>query len=528
MFRHKLYLAFFLLLLITLLQTGLAVWVSGVASYHVERSRIANQMLSEFISLGADKQRLKVWVAQALLVKESPIYQRDNYLRQMNNQLVNLNALILHDQRLAESAEDYAAISQQMKTLSILETNVQALQRSLEEKDAQPLSDPDLWRLLIEIFDNLEGLDLKHVIAEAIDLQRQRSAKAETAAAEALSRVRSLVIGVMIFGSITAILLALLLSRSLYRPLEQLLKGTSALADGDLSYRLPEQGHSEFTMLSRSFNQMAASLQNSLKKEEEHSRQIEQKVTERTRQLQHAIEQLQSAEQQQKRFLADVSHELRTPATAIRGEAEISLRGQDKSPEIYKESLLRIADTANQLSDRIDDLLMLIRGDQEMQLRLRSVTVEQLAQSLSKQAAAALMQHGITLHSFEYIPDEKLHNALLIDLDKIQQAVIIVLDNAARYSPAKTPVALTIQVDSVVEIIIADSGIGISDDDQQHIFDRYFRADGARKLRPDGLGIGLCLCRYIIESHHGQIAVESTLGEGTRVKIELPLMDEHE
>ncbi|WP_200858796.1 hypothetical protein [Methylophaga lonarensis] len=188
MFRHKLYLAFFLLLLITLLQTGLAVWVSGVASYHVERSRIANQMLSEFISLGADKQRLKVWVAQALLVKESPIYQRDNYLRQMNNQLVNLNALILHDQRLAESAEDYAAISQQMKTLSILETNVQALQRSLEEKDAQPLSDPDLWRLLIEIFDNLEGLDLKHVIAEAIDLQRQRSAKAETAAAEALSR----------------------------------------------------------------------------------------------------------------------------------------------------------------------------------------------------------------------------------------------------------------------------------------------------------------------------------------------------
>ena len=110
-FRSKLYLAFFLLLAITLVQAGLAIWASGVASYHVERSRVANQMLAEFITLGADKQRLKVWLAQSLLTKDSTVEQRDQYLGQMQQSLADLNTLLQHDQRLSEHPDDFAAIS---------------------------------------------------------------------------------------------------------------------------------------------------------------------------------------------------------------------------------------------------------------------------------------------------------------------------------------------------------------------------------------------------------------------------------
>lgn len=525
LFRNRLYLAFFLLLTITLLQASLAVWVSGVASYHVERGRVANQMLNEFIALGADKQRLKVWLAQSLLTKESPIDQRDNYLQQMYNHLENINTLLIQDQKLAQTPEDFGAISQQMKTLSILETNVQALQRSLEEKETQALSEAELWLLLIETFDNLEGLDLKHVIANAINLQRERSSTAEYAAAEALEHVKFLVVVMLIFGSITAIALALVLSRSLYKPIQQLLNGTSALAEGNLNYRLPEQGHSEFTMLSRSFNQMAAGLEHAIQKEENHSKLVEQEVAERTRQLQHALEQLQQAEQQQKRFLADVSHELRTPATAIRGEAEICLRGQDKEAQVYKDSLLRIVGTANDLSNRIDDLLMLVRGEQQLQLHLKTVSIIDFWQKLKNAAEPLLSGHSKKLVT-SCKPDNISSDAkLYIDIDKMQQAVLILLDNAITYSPKASTITMELTIDEQLVIQIQDSGIGIAETDLSFIFDRYFRAENARQIRPDGLGIGLSLCRFIVEAHHGAIHLTSERQVGTSATIELPLME---
>ena len=208
MFRSKLYLAFCLLLSITLLQAALAIWASGVASYHVERSRVANQMLAEFITLGADKQRLKVWLAQSLLTKDSTVEQRDIYLGRMQQSLADLNSLLQHDQLLSEHPDDFAAINQQLKSLSILETNVAALEKSLKNKQVKPEHEAQIWRLLIQTFDNLEGLDLKHLIADSIELQRQRSEQAEEKAATALQRVKLLVVVVSLFGAACAVSLA--------------------------------------------------------------------------------------------------------------------------------------------------------------------------------------------------------------------------------------------------------------------------------------------------------------------------------
>lgn len=517
MFRTKLYLAFFTLVLITILQAGLASWAGQVASVQVERGRIANQMLTEFIALGADKQRLKVWLAQALLTKEAPLEQRDHYLARMQQNLQQIHNLLLQDQGLAQNADDYQVIAQQLKNLSILETNVDALKRSLLAKSRQqqiaPRSEADIWRLLIQTFDNLEGLDLKKLIAESIAIQKQRSAAAEQAASKALQQTKVLLIGCGLFGVLAAAIFAFLLARTSYRPLQSLLEGTAAISRGDLAYRLPEQGNAEFALLSRSFNQMAAALERAHHAEIAQIQQTEHIVHERTAQLQQALQELQHAETQQQQFLADVSHELRTPATAIRGEAEVMLRGHDKSSDEYKDSLLRIVDTSAQLSNRIDELLMLVRGDRQLQIRFKQYRLAQLWPQWQALAQRVEQSSGIPLH-WPALDDATLQVALYVDAERCLQALQIVLDNAVKYGQGQ-PIWVSLQPimndrqSPQLALHVYDAGIGIPAAEQHRLFERYYRASNAQQQRPDGLGIGLSLCRAIMHAQHGDVMILS-------------------
>jgi len=513
-YRHKLYLAFALLVSLAVVQATLSLWTSQTAATHVERSRIANQMLAEFIALGADKQRLKVWLAQALLIQDQAPQTREKYLQQMQASIQTLNRLILLDQQLADTSADFAAINTQQQTVSILSTNISMLQYNLQQKAArqqrEPLDPAQTWRLLIEIFDNLEGLDLKHLIAEAIELQKSRSEQAEIRASEALQQARLLVLTTCITAMVLAIWLALLLARSVYRPLQQLLQGTSALAEGQLDTRLPEQGQQEFRLLARSFNQLAASLQRARNKEAQYIRQTEQIVTDRTAQLQEAIAQLQQAEQRQQRFLADVSHELRTPATTIRGEAEIALRGADKSADDYKLSLIRIVETTAELTDRIDDLLLLIRSEQNMQLHFKQQSVQSLWPQWLEQAQRFCQAQQVSCLS-DTPTATVLAQQLYLDPVKTAQALQILLDNAVRYG-AHRPIhlAATLHQDCL-QLSVSDSGIGVEPPEQAHIFQRYYRSAPARQLRPDGLGIGLALCQALLKAQHGEVKVQSPL-----------------
>lgn len=512
MYRHKLYLAFALLVSLAVVQATLSLWTSQTAATHVERSRIANQMLAEFIALGADKQRLKVWLAQALLIQDQAPQTREKYLQQMQTSIATLNRLIVQDQQLAETAADFSAINTQQHTVSILSTNISMLQHNLQQKAArqqrEPLDAAQTWRLLIEIFDNLEGLDLKHLIAQAIELQKKRSEQAEARASAALQQARLLVLTTCITAMLLAVWLAWLLARSVYRPLQQLLQGTSALAEGQLETRLPEQGQQEFLLLARSFNQLAASLQRARQQEAQHIRQTEQIVTERTAQLQEAIHQLQQAEQRQQRFLADVSHELRTPATTIRGEAEIALRGTDKSVEDYKLSLLRIVETTTELTGRIDDLLLLIRSEQHLQLHFKQQSVHTLWPQWVEQSRRFCQAQQV---SCEITPAAApvLKQQLFLDPEKTAQALQILLDNAVRYG-GRRPIYLTVRLSmDQLRLTVCDEGIGITPAEQPFIFQRYYRGSQARQLRPDGLGIGLALCQTLLRAQHGDVILEN-------------------
>ncbi len=529
LFRTKLYLAFFALVLITLLQATLASWAGQTASNQVERGRIANQLLTDFIALGADKQRLKVWLAQALLTKEAPLTQRDNYLQRMQQSLTSINNLLQQDQALASSRDDFTVIALQMKNLAILETNVDALKRSLHAKSSQkqqPRSEAEIWRLLIQTFDNLEGLDLKQLIAGSIEIQKQRSTAAEQAATAALAQAKLLLISCVVLGCLCAVIFALLLAKASYRPLQSLLQGTAAISRGELSYRLSEQGDAEFALLSRSFNQMATALERAHQAEQAHSQQTELVVQERTAQLQQALAELQQAEASQKRFLADVSHELRTPATAIRGEAEIMLRGPDKSSSEYKESLLRIVDTSVQLSGRIDELLMLVRGDNEIQIRFKQYQLSQLWSDWTALANRLQQSSAVDIRWPQLLPAQR-QLLLYLDAERSLQALQIVLDNAIRYGNGLAiEVGLELQSEQL-QLQIRDQGIGIPAPEQHQLFSRFFRASNARAERADGLGIGLALCRSMMQAQHGDIQLQSpwppAATGGTLVILSWPL-----
>ncbi len=531
MFRTKLYLAFFALVLITLLQAGLATWAGQVASGQVERGRIANQLLTSFIALGADKQRLKVWLAQALLTKEAPLSQRDAYLQRMQQGLTNIDALLQQDQALASDNADFAVIAVQMKNLAILETNVESLKRSLHAKSSQsqlqPRSEAEIWRLLIQTFDNLEGLDLKKLIAESIDIQKQRSAAAEYAATTALKQAKFLLISCGVLGSLCAVIFALLLARASYRPLQSLLQGTAAISRGELGYRLSEQGDAEFALLSRSFNQMATALERAQRTEQAQSQQTELVVQERTAQLQQALAELQQAEISQKRFLADVSHELRTPATAIRGEAEIMLRGQDKTSKEYKDSLLRIVDTSIQLSGRIDELLMLVRGNSEVQIRFKQSKFSELWPDWTALFSRLQQSSGNDIH-WPQLSQQQQQTLLYLDTERTLQALQIILDNAIRYGSG-----LPIQIEicclpQQLQLCVIDQGIGIPAAEQHLLFSRFFRASNARAQRADGLGIGLALCRQMMQAQHGNVDIQSPIqtetATGSCVTLSWPIV----
>ncbi|MBV2130801.1 sensor histidine kinase [Arsukibacterium indicum] len=523
MYRNRLLISFGLLVMFCIVQAVAAFWSSGIAAYHVERGRVSNQMLAEFIALGADKQRLKVWLAQYLLTNDAPLAERDKLLAQMELSLSNLQALLVNDQQLSDDEQDHHEVNRQVRALSILETNIFALKRSLLEKETITLSEAEIWRLLIQTFDKLEGLDLKSLIAEAIELQRQRAAKAEAAAVNALSKVRTIVMSLAVFGSLTAVLLALLLLKALYLPITRLLEGTSAVATGNFTHRIAELDDREFRNVATSFNTMSAALEEARQAELRHTLEIEQEVSSRTAQLKHALEQLKQAEAQQKQFFADVSHELRTPATAIRGEAEIGLRGKEKSADEYKETLKRILDASAALSGRIDDLLMLIRGENSMTLLdVKMVPLIELATELVGRARREAKVQGreLRLHFDDTI--EMSEHRIQADTGKLLQVWQILFDNAVRYSPANSALDMVVCItDNQFEFSITDYGIGIADYELNNVFDRYYRADNARKLRPDGLGIGLSLAKYLIEQHQGRIQVKSNLNQGTTMTVKI-------
>jgi two-component system OmpR family sensor kinase len=225
---------------------------------------------------------------------------------------------------------------------------------------------------------------------------------------------------------------------------------------------------------------------------------------------------LEAANRSQQRFIADASHELRAPLTAIQGNLELLRRLPDLLASERDEALAEAEREARQLTRLVADMLALARADAGVALKQRPVDLDALVLDTFQQAQHLVHGQTLTLETLE--PAQ-----VMGDEDRLRQLLLILLDNALKYTPAPGKVTLGLyRTTSMVEIVVRDTGVGISAEALPHVFERFFRADLARTRDPGGTGLGLAIAQWITEQHRGQIALSSTPGQGTTVTVALP------
>lgn len=532
MFRLRLSLALAALVALVCIQAVAVRWGAIRVYAYAQHSRLASDILSELLELSADKQRLRVWASQQLMGADASLELRDRLLARMQTRAANLKELAARDlgARRELAADDGVPVPPEVPQLvavtELLDDNIAAVRsRLLQLAPLERGSEfSTVWRELNQVFDTARGRDLRELVNGAIERQRIVVPAARAATVHGLDMLR-LQGGAMVLVTLAvAVLLALHLGRRLQRPLDRLLGGIQALQASDLGHRVAIGSGDEFDRLAGHFNAMAAELQQHRSEADAARHRLEDAVQARTLELSTAHEALQHIDARRRQLFADLGHELRTPATAIRGEAEIALRGTDKPVAEYKQSLSRIVGGVKQLAGVIDDLLLIARAEaDQLAMRFDAVDVPALLGDAAEQAEALGAQHEVSVQLDAPPQDASGPASVHADADRLRQAVVIALDNAVRYSRRGGTVRLGWQVrGDRMEIIVKDDGIGIEAEELPLVFERFVRGRRARAHRPDGTGIGLSIAQAIVRAHRGEIRLDSRLDEGTTVRIELP------
>lgn len=230
---------------------------------------------------------------------------------------------------------------------------------------------------------------------------------------------------------------------------------------------------------------------------------------------------LETSFKEQQRFIADASHELRTPLAVLRGETEVAL-GKKRTVDEYQDSLSLIKDEAERLSRIVEDLFILARQpvDGPRTLAQEEISLNEVVKECVRAARVLAVRKGVRLKT-EY---DSAAIVLSGDDELIKRMMLNLLDNAVKYTPqgGEISVALARQNGSAL-IVVRDTGIGIPQGDQLHIFDRFYRVDKARSRALGGAGLGLSIVSWIVAAHGGKIDVDSTAGRGSKFTVELPL-----
>lgn len=288
-------------------------------------------------------------------------------------------------------------------------------------------------------------------------------------------------------GAIAALLVLLVaswLARSALRPVEEITYLASDIEASDLKQRIAAEGEpAEIQRLADTFDAMLA--------------------------------RLESAFAQQRSFVMDVSHELRTPLTALRGNLDVMLMDKNLDPET-RSQLEAMSSEVARLIRLTSNLLYLAHAEAGREIARRPVELDALCLEVVHQAQALREDVSVRL-------DHEAQVTVLGDRDLLKQLVLNLVDNAIKYSPSGSDVAVSLhEAGDCVQIVVADHGPGIPQDQIAQIFERFYRVTGAQSRTVGGAGIGLSISRWIAQAHGGDIRVESDMGSGSRFIVTLP------
>jgi heavy metal sensor kinase len=248
------------------------------------------------------------------------------------------------------------------------------------------------------------------------------------------------------------------------------------------------------------------------------------------------ISRLDQSFRQIKQFSSDASHELKTPLTILRGEVEVMLR-KERTQQEYQQTLKSNLEEINRMSQIVEDLLLLSKADTgEIKLNKEDINLTEILTEVVGQMDRLARSKRLHLSTSNNHRDIHIFGDAL----RIRELFINLIENGIKYTEEGGSIHISLQEETPVpagnqsdwvekerakfaKIIVSDTGIGISIEDQEKIFDRFFRVDKARSREQGGSGLGLSISKWIVEAHQGEIKVESDLGKGSSFIVKLPL-----
>lgn len=306
----------------------------------------------------------------------------------------------------------------------------------------------------------------------------------------ATKTLRSTFTGVALMVLVIGAIIILLVSGKIVQPLLRMVRITQRISEGKHDWELQTRGSDEIAQLSNAINRMSANIQ--------------------------------SYKQQRRQFIADISHELRTPLTYMIGYSEVLLNGLVSKDVDQKRYLNLLYAQSIQLQRLVKDLFELSHIEQgSYTLALSRTSIDKIMQNTLGLMAESIQQTGITL---EYSPSQ---TPLYVEGDerRLQQVIVNLLENARKYTPNDGAISISTYENELYCVIdITDTGIGIPEEDLIHIWERLYRVDKSRSRATGGMGLGLAICKEIVELHQGHIQVESTRGIGSTFRVRLPLL----
>ena len=307
-----------------------------------------------------------------------------------------------------------------------------------------------------------------------------------------------ILIGLLITG--ICALLGWLAIRRAFIPLTEVEDTAAAIAAGDLSRRVPDHPEStEVGRLTSSLNGMLVQIESAFRAQE-------------------------ASEQRTRRFAADASHELRTPLASIRGFAELYRQGAVSEPADVARTMGRIEDESRRMGSLVEDLLLLARLDEQRPARTDPVDLAVLAGDATHDARGLAPDRTVRLVGLT--ASRGPEPAVVIgDDNRLRQVVGNLVGNAARHTPAGTPIEVAVGVQNGVAVLeVRDHGPGLSPEHAVKVFERFYRVDSSRaRSQGGGSGLGLSIVTAVAAAHGGRVGVAPTPGGGATFRVELPL-----
>ncbi|SDC08441.1 MULTISPECIES: sensor histidine kinase [unclassified Candidatus Frackibacter] len=286
-------------------------------------------------------------------------------------------------------------------------------------------------------------------------------------------------------GAVFSILSGLFMTRQILAPIESIIETVNKISIGNLQDRLKVRDvDDELSRLAKTFNQMLSRLEEAVKR--------------------------------QRRFIGDASHELRTPISVIQGYINLLDRWGAEDKEVLEEAITAIKDETENMSELIEKLLLIAKGEERQHIEKQEIAWERLMSEVAQESRLRAPELKIKV-----VKNPSIN--LKGDRNLLKQMLRIFLDNSIKYTPDDGKITLsTVDKGENIEIRVKDSGIGIAKKDLANIFDRFYRVDEARSKRQGGHGLGLAIAQEIVKVHQGEIDIKSKPGVGTIVIVKLP------